>query len=414
MAAANDLRKGMAIKYNGNTAIVLEVHHRTPGNLRAFVQAIIRYISSGKSADVRFGSTDKVELIDIDRKQLDFSYKDHNGYHFMDPETYETVTLHDNLLGAAKDYLVENLSVLVLYAEGKPVEVELPASVSLKVVESAEGLRGDTASNVTKPAKLETGKTINVPLFIKEGESIKSCNRSNRQRALSRPASCAPKRSGGGAKTTATEFVFPKSAPIGVICGKTFGFPASKIDKESRTKIARPRQDRSPCRADDANATHPRFSYDPNALGQNCLCGFSPAILRGSHANVFHRFCTRNSDGATLGSRRILVLLTRRSPLVDRVLLWSVAADCCLRFRTRTHACHLGPAHGRTHQPVSCRSRRRSRRHRPLLTFSRSTASSPSACTACSAYFTTCSRTAVFSMLSSAQPGRFISHSPAG
>jgi len=170
MAAANDLRKGMAIKYNGNTAIVLEVHHRTPGNLRAFVQAII---SSGKSADVRFGSTDKVEVIDIDRKQLDFSYKDHNGYHFMDPETYETVTLHDNLLGEAKDYLVENLSVQVLYAEGKPVEVELPASVSLKVVESAEGLRGDTASNVTKPAKLETGKTINVPLFIKEGENIK-------------------------------------------------------------------------------------------------------------------------------------------------------------------------------------------------------------------------------------------------
>ena len=149
------------------------MHHRTPGNLRAFVQAIIRYISSGKSADVRFGSTDKVEVIDIDRKQLDFSYKDHNGYHFMDPETYETVTLHDNLLGEAKDYLVENLSVQVLYAEGKPVEVELPASVSLKVVESAEGLRGDTASNVTKPAKLETGKTINVPLFIKEGENIK-------------------------------------------------------------------------------------------------------------------------------------------------------------------------------------------------------------------------------------------------
>jgi len=107
MAAANDLRKGMAIKYNGNTAIVLEVHHRTPGNLRAFVQAIIRYINTGKSADVRFGSTDKVELVDINRATLEFSYKDHNGFHFMDPETYETVTLHDNLLGDAKDFLVE-------------------------------------------------------------------------------------------------------------------------------------------------------------------------------------------------------------------------------------------------------------------------------------------------------------------
>jgi elongation factor P len=173
MAAANDLRKGMAIKYNGNTAIVLEVHHRTPGNLRAFVQAIIRYINTGKSADVRFGSTDKVELVDINRSTLEFSYKDHNGYHFMDPETYETVTLQGNLLGDAKDFLVENLPVQVLYAEGKAVQVELPASVSLKVIESAQGVRGDTASNVTKPAKLETGKTINVPLFIKEGETIK-------------------------------------------------------------------------------------------------------------------------------------------------------------------------------------------------------------------------------------------------
>ncbi|HWX17009.1 MAG TPA: elongation factor P, partial [Chthoniobacterales bacterium] len=123
--------------------------------------------------DVRFGSTDKVEVVDIDRKHLEFSYKDHNGYHFMDPETYDTVTLQENLIGDAKDYLVENLSVQVLYAQGKPVQVDLPASVSLKIVESPQGLRGDTASNVTKPAVLETGKTINVPLFIEEGETVK-------------------------------------------------------------------------------------------------------------------------------------------------------------------------------------------------------------------------------------------------
>lgn len=173
MPAANDLRKGMAIKYNGNAAIVLEVNHRTPGNLRAFVQAIVRYINTGKSADIRFGSTDKVELVEIERKQLEFSYKDQNGYHFMDPESYETITFQENLVGPTKDYLSENLSVQVLYAEGKAVEIELPPSVSLKVVESADGVRGDTASNVTKPAVLETGKTINVPLFIKEGELIK-------------------------------------------------------------------------------------------------------------------------------------------------------------------------------------------------------------------------------------------------
>ena len=173
MAAANDLRKGMAIRYNGNVAIVLEVQHRTPGNLRAFVQLIIRYIGTGKSADVRFGSTDKVELVEVNRQKLEFSYKDNTGYHFMDPETYDTISLNENLLADAKDYLVENLQVEVLYAEGKAVQVELPSTVTLKVVESAEGVRGDSANNVQKPATLETGKVINVPLFIKEGELVK-------------------------------------------------------------------------------------------------------------------------------------------------------------------------------------------------------------------------------------------------
>jgi elongation factor P len=178
MPAANDLRKGMAIKYNNDTYVVLEVHHRTPGNLRAFVQAIIRSIKTGKSSDVRFSSTEKVELVDIQRRALEFSYKDRAGFHFMDPETYETLELNESLLANAKDYLMENLKVEVLYAEGRAVEVELPASVALKVIESAEGLRGDTASNVQKPATLETGLIINVPLFIKEGEVVKVDTRS--------------------------------------------------------------------------------------------------------------------------------------------------------------------------------------------------------------------------------------------
>ena len=173
MPAANDLRKGMAIKYNNDTYVVLEVTHRTPGNLRAFVQAIIRSIKTGKSSDVRFSSTEKVELVDLQRRPLEFSYKDHQGYHFMDPESYETVELDEVLLTGAKDYLVENLRVEVLYAEGKAVEVEVPASVIMKVIESPEGLRGDTASNVQKPATLESGLIVNVPLFIKEGEMIK-------------------------------------------------------------------------------------------------------------------------------------------------------------------------------------------------------------------------------------------------
>ncbi len=173
MAAANDLRKGMCIRYNGNAAIVLEVMHRTPGNLRAFVQVIIRYIGTGKSADVRFGSTDKVELVDVQRTNLEFSYKDHQGYHFMDPDSYETVTFDEEMVSEVKDYLVENLKVEILYVEGRAGTIELPASVCLKVTESAEGVRGDSANNVMKPATLETGKVVNVPLFIKEGELVK-------------------------------------------------------------------------------------------------------------------------------------------------------------------------------------------------------------------------------------------------
>jgi elongation factor P len=173
MAAANDLRKGMAIRYNGNPAIVLDVQHRTPGNLRAFVQCIIRYIGTGKSADIRFSSTEKVDLVDVNRQQLEFSYADHQGYHFMDPENYETITLHEELIGESKQYLVENLKVEVLSIEGRPAQIELPSSVTLKVTESADGVRGDSANNVQKPATLETGKIINVPLFIKEGEMIK-------------------------------------------------------------------------------------------------------------------------------------------------------------------------------------------------------------------------------------------------
>jgi len=173
MALANDLRKGMAIKYNGNPAIVLEVAHRTPGNLRAFVQLIIRYIGTGKSADVRFSSTEKVDLVDVQRTKLDFSYADQEGYNFMDPESFETITLQPELLGDAKDYLVENMQVEILYVEGRAVSVELPASANIRVAESPEGVKGDSSSNVMKTATLETGKVIQVPLFIKEGEIVK-------------------------------------------------------------------------------------------------------------------------------------------------------------------------------------------------------------------------------------------------
>src|SRR3954466_7210166 len=108
MATANDLRRGQAIIHNGDVAVVLETQHRTPGNLRAFVQATLRSIRTGKASDVRFSSTEKMEVIPMMTKRMEFSYKDGEDYVFSDPETYETVTITDAIVGDAKNYLVEN------------------------------------------------------------------------------------------------------------------------------------------------------------------------------------------------------------------------------------------------------------------------------------------------------------------
>ena len=127
MAAANDLRKGQAIRYNSDIYIVLEVTHRTPGNLRAFVQAIIRSIKTGKSSDVRFSSTEKVELVEVNRETLEFSYKDRTSITSWTRRPMKTRCISEALIGAGKDYLTENLEVTVLYAEGKAVEIEMPS-----------------------------------------------------------------------------------------------------------------------------------------------------------------------------------------------------------------------------------------------------------------------------------------------
>jgi len=163
----------MAINYNGDVCVVLDSQHRTPGNLRAFVQATIRSIRTGKSADVRFSSTEKIEPVPMITTKMEFSYKDGEDYVFTDPETYETVTLNAELVGDAKDYLVENASVTVTFVEEKAVSIELPSSVILTVTDAPEGIRGDSANNVQKPATMETGITIQVPLFIKSGERLK-------------------------------------------------------------------------------------------------------------------------------------------------------------------------------------------------------------------------------------------------
>ncbi len=134
MPSANDLRKGMAIKYNNDVCIVLDMQHRTPGNLRAFVQATLRSLKTGKSSNVRFSSTETIVPVNMSTRTLEFSYKDQSGFNFMDPDTYETTTLNEEFVGEAAKYLTENLRVTLMEVEGKAAEIELPPKVKLKVV----------------------------------------------------------------------------------------------------------------------------------------------------------------------------------------------------------------------------------------------------------------------------------------
>jgi elongation factor P len=173
MAAANDIRKGQVIRYNGEPHLVMETQHRTPGNLRAFVQVKMRNLRYGKSLDQRFASTEALEVLPTDRRTLEFSYADREAFAFIDPETFDQIELSAEVLGDVKHYLTAGVKVDVLFVDDKALTVELPSAVNLKIVESADGIKGDTASNVQKPAKLETGLMIQVPLFIKEGEMIR-------------------------------------------------------------------------------------------------------------------------------------------------------------------------------------------------------------------------------------------------
>jgi len=173
MATANDLRKGMAINHKGDVSVILEMQHRTPGNLRAFVQVIMRSIKTGKSSDVRFSSTEKVEVVPLFTKKMEFSYMDKEDFVFCDPETYEMVNVNPEIVGDAKNYLVENGQATVTFIEERVVMIEIPASVILTVADAPDGIKGDSANNVQKPITLETGISIQAPLFIKTGEKIK-------------------------------------------------------------------------------------------------------------------------------------------------------------------------------------------------------------------------------------------------
>ncbi len=163
----------MAINHKGDVSVILEMQHRTPGNLRAFVQVIMRSIKTGKSSDVRFSSTEKVEIVPLFTKKMEFSYMDKEDFVFCDPETYEMVNVNPEIVGDAKNYLVENGQATVTFIEERVVMIEIPASVILTVADAPEGIKGDSANNVQKPITLETGISIQAPLFIKTGEKIK-------------------------------------------------------------------------------------------------------------------------------------------------------------------------------------------------------------------------------------------------
>lgn len=170
---ATQLKRGQVIKVNGETGIVLGLEHRTPGKGNALIMATIRSFQSGKTKDIRFASSDKVETVQAERQKLEFSYADQTGYHFMDTATYETVTLDESLLEEYKEMLIDGLEVEVLFLEGKPVSVDPPANIEVTVTVSPPGVKGDTANAATKEATVETGLRLQVPLFINEGDRIK-------------------------------------------------------------------------------------------------------------------------------------------------------------------------------------------------------------------------------------------------
>jgi elongation factor P len=170
---ATNIKKGQCIRYNNELSIVVGTDHRTPGKGNAIMLAKCRSLSSGTTKTIRFASSDKVDVVPTERQRLEYSYSDGTGYFFMDNNTYETVELNADLVADITDYLTESLTVDVLFVEGNPVTVELPPSVELTVKESSDGIKGDTANNPTKPAVLETGLEIQVPLFIKVGERVR-------------------------------------------------------------------------------------------------------------------------------------------------------------------------------------------------------------------------------------------------
>ncbi len=177
---ANALRAGMCVLLNNEVCSIMSVTHRTPGNLRAFVQVRMRNLKNGNSFEHRFASTESVERAILDTVPMEYLYSDGMGHHFMSQDTYEQVTMSNDVLGDTLQYMLPNSVIKVDFYESLPVGIELPNTVVLEVIDTEPGMKGATASSSYKPAKMQTGLIVQVPPFIEPGTKIEIDTRENK------------------------------------------------------------------------------------------------------------------------------------------------------------------------------------------------------------------------------------------
>ena len=180
MATSNDFRNGMALNVDGNLVTIVEFQHVKPGKGGAFVRSKLKNVKTGAVVEKTWRAGEKVEEVRLERLAMQYLYRDADMFHVMDQETFDQVTLPAGLLGEQADFLKENEVVTVLMHGQIPLLVEIPNFVLLEVVETEPGFKGNTAQGATKPARLETGATVNVPLFIDVGEILKIDTRKKR------------------------------------------------------------------------------------------------------------------------------------------------------------------------------------------------------------------------------------------
>ena len=172
MATTNDLKNGMTLDLDGQLWTVVEFQHVKPGKGGAFVRTKLKSVLSGKVVERTFNAGVKVEVAILEKRQMQYLYKDSEDYVFMDQTTFDQINISKQTVGDAADYLLENATVIVAMNEGNALYVELPASVELEITYTEPGIQGDRSSGGTKPATVETGLDIQVPLFIKQGEKV--------------------------------------------------------------------------------------------------------------------------------------------------------------------------------------------------------------------------------------------------